>query len=71
MAVKHRWNTVPSNWERLSQPPADTTIDLYVALKPHNENALIDALYEVSDPKHLSTAVLSQIWRTPVQGTGH
>ncbi|KAH9077413.1 hypothetical protein EDB83DRAFT_2311905 [Lactarius deliciosus] len=27
-------------------PPAGTTIDLHVALKPHDENALIDALYE-------------------------
>ncbi|KAH9054076.1 subtilisin-like protein [Lactarius deliciosus] len=32
--------------------PPGTTIDLYIALNPHQENALIDALYQVSDPKH-------------------
>ena len=48
--VKHAWNTVPADWENLGPPPASTTIDLHVALKPHNENALIEALYEVSTP---------------------
>ena len=36
--------------------PANTTIDLYVALKPYCENALTDMLYEVSvsgHPKHV------------------
>ncbi|KAH9015938.1 subtilisin-like protein [Lactarius deliciosus] len=33
-------------------PSAGTTINLYIALNPRHENALIDALYEVSDPKH-------------------
>ncbi|KAH9165153.1 subtilisin-like protein [Lactarius sanguifluus] len=33
-------------------PSAGTTIDLYIALNPRHENALVDALYEVSDPKH-------------------
>ena len=28
-----------------------TTIDLHIALKPERENALIETLYEVSDPK--------------------
>jgi tripeptidyl-peptidase-1 len=50
MRVKHAWNTVPANWETLGPPPPGTTIDLYVALKPRNENALINALYEVSSP---------------------
>ncbi|KAH9073470.1 subtilisin-like protein [Lactarius deliciosus] len=49
--VKHTWNAVPPNWEALGYPPAGTTIDLHVALKPHHENALVDALYEVSDPR--------------------
>ncbi len=49
--VKHTWNDVPSNWETLGHPPAGTTIDLHVALQPHNENALINALYQVSTPK--------------------
>ena len=36
----------------LGQPPAGTTIDPRVSLKPHHENALTDALYEVSNPRH-------------------
>ncbi|KAF8267515.1 subtilisin-like protein [Lactarius quietus] len=50
--VKHTWNIVPDNWESLGPPPAGTAIDLYIALKPHRESALIDALYEVSNPRH-------------------
>ncbi|KAH9020555.1 subtilisin-like protein [Lactarius deliciosus] len=50
--VKHAWSSVPANWETLGCPSAGTTIDLYIALKPRHDNALIDALYEVSDPKH-------------------
>ncbi|KAH9033616.1 subtilisin-like protein [Lactarius pseudohatsudake] len=49
--VKHTWNSIPPNWEALGHPPNGTTIDLHVALKPHNENALSDALYKVSDPR--------------------
>ncbi|KAH8995552.1 subtilisin-like protein [Lactarius hatsudake] len=52
MQVKHTWSAVPANWETLGCPSAGTTIDLYIALNPHQESALIDALYEVSDPKH-------------------
>ncbi|KAI9451473.1 subtilisin-like protein [Lactarius psammicola] len=50
--VMHTWNSVPANWEFLGPPPATATIDLYIALKPHRESALIDALYKVSDPEH-------------------
>ncbi|KAH9025407.1 subtilisin-like protein [Lactarius pseudohatsudake] len=50
--VKHAWSSVPANWETLGCPSAGTTINLYIALNPHQESALIDALYEVSDPKH-------------------
>ena len=50
--LKHSWGSIPEKWERQGIPPAGTTIDLRVALKPHRENALIDALYEVSDPRH-------------------
>ncbi|KAI9441864.1 subtilisin-like protein [Lactarius indigo] len=46
------WGAVPTNWERLGYPPAGTTIDLHVALKSYDEDALIYALYEVSDPEH-------------------
>ncbi|KAH8994692.1 subtilisin-like protein [Lactarius hatsudake] len=50
--IKHSWNAVPENWESLGNPLSGTTIDLYVALKAHRENALIDTLYQVSDPNH-------------------
>ncbi|KAH8995512.1 subtilisin-like protein, partial [Lactarius hatsudake] len=50
--VKHAWSSVPANWETLGCPSAGTTIDIYIALNPHQEDALIDALYEVSDPRH-------------------
>ena len=50
--VKHKWNAIPDNWVSLGHPPNDTTIDLYFALKPNRENALIDALNEVSQPRH-------------------
>jgi tripeptidyl-peptidase-1 len=52
MHTKHSWDTVPESWESLGHPPAGTTINLHVALKPVRESALIDALYEVSDPGH-------------------
>ncbi len=51
LRVKHTWNAVPPNWETLGHPPASTTIDLHIALVPHREKALIDALYEVSAPR--------------------
>ncbi|KAH8997663.1 subtilisin-like protein [Lactarius hatsudake] len=52
MHIKHSWNAVPTNWVSLGRPPSGTTIDLYIALKPNRENALIDALSEVSEPGH-------------------
>jgi hypothetical protein len=52
MRVKHSWGSIPEKWEYHRHPPAGATIDLHVALKSHHENALIDSLYEVSDPKH-------------------
>ncbi|KAF8265083.1 peptidase S8/S53 domain-containing protein [Lactarius quietus] len=53
--VKHTWDVVPENWEILSPPLAGSTIDLRIALKPHNENSLVEALNEVSSPNHPST----------------
>ena len=50
MQVKHAWNTVPKNWKCQGNPPEGTTIDLQIALKPNCESALIDTLYEISDP---------------------
>ncbi|KAH9010435.1 subtilisin-like protein [Lactarius pseudohatsudake] len=52
MRLKHSWETIPENWQSLGLPTAHTTIDLYIALKPYRENALVDALYEVSNPRH-------------------
>ncbi|KAH9174164.1 subtilisin-like protein [Lactarius sanguifluus] len=52
MRAKHSWKTIPENWERSGLPTADAVIDLYIALKPYHENALVDALNEVSDPRH-------------------
>ncbi|KAI9463216.1 subtilisin-like protein [Lactarius psammicola] len=52
MLTKHSWKAVPKNWESPGRTPSGTTIDLYIALKPHRENALIDALYEIR--AHLS-----------------
>ncbi|KAH8990957.1 subtilisin-like protein [Lactarius akahatsu] len=49
---KHAWNSVPENWQNLGHSPAGATIDLHIALKAKNENALIDALIEVSSPGH-------------------
>ncbi|KAI9428541.1 hypothetical protein H4582DRAFT_2067093, partial [Lactarius indigo] len=64
MQVKHTWNAIPANWESLGHPPAETTIDLHFALKPHRENALIDALYEVADlvAPHPETLRLLNSW---------
>ncbi|KAF8258720.1 subtilisin-like protein [Lactarius quietus] len=65
--LKHAWNVVPSNWETLGPPLSNTTIDLHFALKPHHEGALIDALYDVSDPRspkygaHLSKEEVAQL----------
>jgi len=52
MRVKHSWHSVPEKWEHQGPPPDGANIDLRIALKPLSENALIDALYEVSDPEH-------------------
>ncbi|KAH9012922.1 subtilisin-like protein [Lactarius hengduanensis] len=52
LRAKHTWNSVPENWNNLGHPPADTTIDLHIALKAKNENVLIDTLIEVSSPGH-------------------
>ncbi|KAH9056379.1 subtilisin-like protein [Lactarius vividus] len=52
LRTKHTWNSIPENWHNLGHPPADTIIDLHIALKAQDENALIDALIEVSSPGH-------------------
>ncbi|KAF8271680.1 subtilisin-like protein [Lactarius quietus] len=52
MHTVHSWKNVPENWVNLGHPSVGTTINLHIALRPHRESALIDALYEVSDPSH-------------------
>ena len=84
MQVMHAWNTVPANWESIGQPPTGATINLYISVKPERENALIDALTEVSNPSHLRHVLLTapppvllftcavsplQIWCLPFRGT--
>ncbi|KAH9033855.1 subtilisin-like protein [Lactarius hengduanensis] len=67
MRVMHAWSTVPKNWESLGHPPNETAIDVYLALKSEHENALVDALYQVSDPKgpkygaHLSREQVAEV----------
>ncbi|KAH9010010.1 subtilisin-like protein [Lactarius hengduanensis] len=71
LRAKHTWNSVPENWNNLGHPPADTTIDLHIALKAKNEDALIDALIEVSSPghpkygKHLSREEVAELVAPP------
>ncbi|KAH9008697.1 peptidase S8/S53 domain-containing protein [Lactarius deliciosus] len=50
--LSHTWGTTPANWESLGHPPAGTTIDLYIALKPHCKNALIGTFLEAGNPGH-------------------
>ncbi|KAH9059101.1 subtilisin-like protein [Lactarius vividus] len=50
--TKHKWNAIPDKWESIGQPTDGTTIDLHIALKPHHEHALTDAIYGVSNPNH-------------------
>ena len=52
MHIQHSWDNIPSDWEDHGHPPSGTTINLYVALQPQHEDAMVDALYEVSDPDH-------------------
>ena len=52
MLIKHKWDAIPDSWVSLGQPPNGTTIKLHIALKPNHDNALIDALHEVSHPRH-------------------
>jgi tripeptidyl-peptidase-1 len=52
MLVKHKWIHMLDNWVTLGHPPNGTTINLHIVLKPDRENALINALQEVSQPRH-------------------
>ena len=85
MKTKHAWPVVPLNWETLGHPSAGSTIDLHIVLKPDLESALIDAVSEISNPKHSRHVLLTiptsapsftcvvapfQISRIPFGGTG-
>ncbi|KAI0064451.1 subtilisin-like protein [Artomyces pyxidatus] len=50
--VKHSWVRVPRDWYCVGPAPEGATITLRIALKPHREDALVEALYQVSDPAH-------------------
>ena len=52
MIIKHKCDAIPDNWVSLGQPPNGTTVKLHIALKANREKALIDALHEVSHPRH-------------------
>ena len=70
MRIKHAWNTVPANWESLGNTTSSAMMNLYIALKPDRESALIDALSEVSNPRHprrvlLTTPPLAPVFTFP------
>ena len=52
MLIKHKWDAIPEDWVSLGLPPNGTRIKLHIALKANRENALVDALHEVSHPRH-------------------
>jgi tripeptidyl-peptidase-1 len=52
MQVMHTWHAVPVNWESLGHPLAGTRINLHISLRPERESALIDAVFEISNPSH-------------------
>ena len=70
MCLKHAWQSTPDNWDCLGSLPAATMIDFHVALRPYREDALIDTLNEVSDPRH-SSHVFSTLHRSRVYTRVH
>ncbi|KAH9170131.1 subtilisin-like protein [Lactarius sanguifluus] len=64
MHIKHSWSTVPGDWVSLGDPPSGITIDLYIALKSHRENALRDTLYQLAEliAPHPETLELVNSW---------
>ena len=80
MRVMHTWNSVPIGWESLGNTADGARINLHIVLQPERKNAMIDALFEVSDPSHprhvLATPTLAllftcaapfQIWSVSFQ----
>jgi tripeptidyl-peptidase-1 len=65
MLVKHKWTRIPDSWLTLGHPPNSTSINLHIALKPERENALINALHDVSqpgDPKYVLFTTLFEAY---------
>ncbi|KAH9060352.1 subtilisin-like protein [Lactarius deliciosus] len=62
--IKHSWSAVPEDWVSLGDPPPGITIDLYIALKSHRENALRDTLYQLAEliAPHPETLELVNSW---------
>ncbi|KAG6836128.1 hypothetical protein H0H93_011087 [Arthromyces matolae] len=50
--VKHSWVEAPRGWRYHSSPSADHKLDMRIALKQDNIDALIANLMETSDPTH-------------------
>ena len=59
MLAKHKWIQIPDKWVTLGHPPEGATINLHIALKSDRENALIDALKEVSQPSNPKYVLLA------------
>ena len=59
MKMKHTWHGIPVNWETLGHPSAGSTIDLHIVLQPDQESVLIDAVSEISNPKHSRHVLLT------------
>jgi tripeptidyl-peptidase I len=51
MVVHEAITSAPGGFVRSGAPPADTSISLRIALAQRDTPGLINALYEVSDPK--------------------
>ena len=71
MVVKHKWDVIPDDWVSLGPPPDNSTIELHIALQPNQKDALIDVLYEVSQPGHprqvfFTTPLLEAYSRVPL-----
>lgn len=57
--TKHPRYTISERWEHHGHPPSSPAICLWIVLKQHHEDALIEALYKVSNPKHSKDAPIT------------
>jgi hypothetical protein len=49
---KHSWPSVPKGWVLHGPVPQSHTLELHIALREGNPDALVSNLLEVSDPTH-------------------